>query len=166
MDHQKNNIYFLKMILKIGLSIICYLFFTLYTVPIYNSVRVYANEKLFVDKRTIVLAGASFIVEVADTPEKIKKGLSERKELVENTGMFFVYETSDFHPIWMKDMNFSIDIIWFDTSGHIVHILEDISPDTFPTLFVPSKESRYVLEIPAGTVKKYGIKLGDTIDLY
>lgn len=154
------------MFLKVGLSVICYLAFTLYTVPMYKNVRAYVDEKISSTTKTIVVGSTPITIEVADTPEKRIQGLSGREELRNNEGMFFIFEEIDFHGLWMKDMNFSIDIIWFDEYAEVVYIVQDIHPDTYPTVFKTPTKSKYVLEVPAGFVKREGIKLGDKIDLY
>jgi uncharacterized protein len=165
MNIVKNNIYFIKIFLKVFLSIICYLAFTLYTVPAYNNVRAYIDEKMVSSKKYIVVGESSIFVEIADTDEKRIKGLSGRKELARNSGMLFIFPKRDLHGIWMKDMNFSIDIIWFNEFGEIVHIVENATPESYPKTFTPPKKSQYVLEVRAGFVKREGLKLGDKVDL-
>lgn len=154
------------MFLKVGLSVFCYLAFTLYTVPMYKNVRAYVDEKMTSTTKTIVLGTTAITVDVADTLETRAQGLSGRKELKDHEGMFFIFEEVGLHGIWMKDMNFSIDIIWFDEYAEIIHIAQDIKPSTYPEVFTPPTKSKYVLEVPAGFVKQEGIKLGDKIDLY
>lgn len=166
MNPNRNNFYFLKISLKVVLSVACYLAFTLYTVPAYTHVRAYVDEKLFSDKRNIVVGETSILVDVVDTAEERKRGLSGRRELPENNGMFFIFQESSTHGFWMKDMNFAIDIIWFNEYGEAVYFVENIKPETYPTIFASPEESRYVLEVPAGFVEREGIKLGDKIDLY
>jgi uncharacterized membrane protein (UPF0127 family) len=132
----------------------------------YKNVRAYVDEKMFSDKKSVVVGETTVVVDVVDTPEERERGLSGRIELLENEGMLFIFEKLDLHGFWMKDMNFSIDIIWFNEYAEAVHVLENISPNTYPTVFSPPVQAKYVLEVPAGFIKTHGIKLGDTIDLY
>ena len=153
------------MSLKIVLSIACYLLFTIYTIPVFNNVKAYTEEK-FAQKRTLIVSDTPIVVEVVDRESKRIKGLSGRSELKSNEGMFFVFDRLDYHGIWMKDMLISIDIIWFNEYGEVVHVVENASPDTYPTVFKPTQKSKYVLEVSAGFIDKEGIKVGDTIDLF
>lgn len=155
-----------KFLLKIILSIICYFAFTFYTVPLYHNVRAYVDEKLLTNKKTIVIAENLLSIEVVDTDEKRALGLSGRLELLPNTGMLFVFQEKDKHDFWMKDMNFDIDIIWFNEYGEVIYFIEKATPESYPELLGPDKGSMFVLEVPAGYVKSSGIKLGDKIDLY
>lgn len=102
-------------------------------------------------------------LEIADTPEKRVQGLSGRKELAQGQGMLFVFDTLQKAGIWMKDMNFPIDIIWFDEQKTVVYIKEHATPESFPEVFIPSTPASFVLEVPAGFAKERGIEMGDAM---
>jgi uncharacterized membrane protein (UPF0127 family) len=65
----------------------------------------------------------------------------------------------------MKDMKYSIDIIWINGAGEIIDINEHVSPDTYPTTFYPPQPIRYVLETRDGFVREKGIKIGDIVEI-
>lgn len=115
-------------------------------------------------KKILVLAETSIRTEIVDTPAKRILGLSGRDSLSKGTGMLFVFETPDLHGFWMKDMNFPIDIIWFNEYSEVIHIVENASPESYPETFTPPSPSLYVLEVPAGFAQEHHIKLGDVID--
>jgi uncharacterized membrane protein (UPF0127 family) len=152
--------------LKVVLSIACYLLFTIYTVPTYKNVRAYVDERISTKKQNMIIGETAMQIIIVDTPESRQKGLSNREPLEEHEGMLFVFEENGQHGIWMKDMKFEIDIIWFNEYGEIIHYAENVSPDTYPQVFDAPQKSRYVLETLAGFVKQEGIKLGDKVDLY
>ncbi len=106
---------------------------------------------------------AEFSVDLALTEEERVQGLSGRAGLPTDTGLLFVFDRPDFYSIWMKDMNFSIDILWIDEDLRITHIEKNVSPQTFPKTFSSEVPSRFVLELPAGTVNNSDILVGDTI---
>lgn len=87
-------------------------------------------------------------------------GLSDRPILAENSGLFFIFPYSDTHGIWMKEMNFPIDIIWLDENYQIVAVKENAAPDSYPEVFKPTTPALYVLEVPAGFVQKHKISVG------
>lgn len=105
----------------------------------------------------------NILVEVFDDSQERVKGLSGRKELKKDEGAFFIFEIPDFYGIWMKEMNFPIDIAWIDKDFKIVYIENNISPETFPKIFYPTQKSLYVLEIGAGFLQKNEIKVGDSV---
>ncbi|MEN9921393.1 MAG: hypothetical protein RLZZ517_371 [Candidatus Parcubacteria bacterium] len=165
MFNERTNTYLVKKIVKVVLCILCYLAFTLYTVPAYHNIRAYADEK-FASKKSIIVGETPIIVEVLDEMKERERGLSNRPQLTEGTGVLFVFEEKGLHGFWMKDMSFSIDILWFNEYGELVYYIKNVSPDTYPVIFTPDEPAKYVIEVPAGFIKQEGIKIGDKIDLY
>lgn len=104
-------------------------------------------------------------VAIADTPAERVQGLSGRAQLAENTGLLLVFPNADHHGIWMKDMNFPIDVLWLNGGGRIVDIAHDVGPETFPTVFRPDAPAQYILEVNANFAEIFGIKIGDVVNL-
>lgn len=126
--------------------------------------------------------GRSLSVLLADTELKRMRGLSGRQSLAANEGMLFVFPKEDFHGIWMKDMLFSIDIIWLGgewtspacvngasrTCGKLlvaVDMKKDVLPDTFPAVFYPKEKAAYVLEAPSGFIQANNIAIWNVFRL-
>lgn len=116
-------------------------------------------------KKTIQIGSTQVSVDVADTPSLRERGLSGRADLAEGQGMLFIFDTDDKWGIWMKDMQFPIDIVWVDAGGIVVTVAHNISPDTFPKSFRPTAPARFVLEFPAGYAHRQGIVEGIKIVL-
>jgi len=109
----------------------------------------------------VLLDGRTVHVTVADTESARELGLGGRSGLAPDEGMLFVFPRDGRYAFWMKDMSFSIDIIWLAADGTVVHIEQAISPATYPETFAPETPARYVLELPAGYAKAYTVKVGD-----
>lgn len=114
---------------------------------------------------TVSIPGKQEPVEVyiADTPALHQKGLSGKEALGENEGMLFIFSEPQIPSFWMKDMLFNIDIIWLSEEWQVVDIHEGLTPESYPQTVTPSQESMYVLEVPAGFVKKNMIKKGQIL---
>ncbi len=112
------------------------------------------------------LNNCSIRVEISDTPALRQRGLSGRKSLAENAGMLFIFEHPDYHYFWMKDMKFSLDLIWI-LNGKVVDITPHVSPPSGPvrqlTRYRPSSPADRVLEVKAGVAETCGVKVGDEI---
>lgn len=104
-------------------------------------------------------------VYIADTEEKRTKGLGGLSSIPADYGMFFVFDHSDYHGIWMKDMLFPVDIVWIDENNRIVHIENNISPNTFPKIFTTPVKTKFVLELNANTAETYDLNMGSMIFL-
>lgn len=120
---------------------------------------------------TVTIGGASFTVDLADTPEKLFQGLSGREILEEGTGMLFVFQEERQHTFWMKDMRFPLDMIWITAECTIGDIIADVPnppPDqkngALPT-YSPSAPSTFVLELNAGVAAASGLQTGDQMTL-
>ncbi len=114
-------------------------------------------------KNFLIINNTRINIEIADTDTKRVLGLSGRMSLAENSGLLFIFPKPQKVGIWMKDMNFPIDIVWIDAVHTIIDIKQAVSPDTFPTVFYPRTSAMYVLELNAGFIKKHNIKIGDTV---
>lgn len=116
-------------------------------------------------KDSLVIGGKTFFIKIADTDEERALGLSGTKNISNREGLLFVFPTDDVYGFWMKDMNFPIDIVWIDKNMKIVHIEKNLSPESYPKVFTPDAESRYVLEISAGQAEQLKLKIGDIVKL-
>ena len=109
------------------------------------------------------VGSAAFSLWLADTDASRIQGLSGVEKLHLNGGLLMVYDTNDTHGIWMKDMNFPLDIVWLDSNKEVVYIVKNAPPENpVKTIYAPKDAAKYILELPAGSVKKSGIKTGDT----
>ena len=115
------------------------------------------------DKVILKISDIRLQIEVADTGEERVKGLSDRESLGYRDGMLFIFDNESLHGIWMKDMNFAIDILWIDEGYKVVDIKKDAKPESYPEVFIPEVPSKYVLEVNAGFLEENDIEIGDKI---
>jgi uncharacterized membrane protein (UPF0127 family) len=115
-------------------------------------------------KKAIVnISGSHLIASIADTPLARTNGLSNVRVIGPNEGKLFVFDSEDYHEFWMKDMNFSIDIIFINDKGTVVDFVENIAPETYPNSFKPKYPASKAIEVNAGWVKAQNIKIGDFV---
>ena len=116
------------------------------------------------DASPVLRAGNhAYQLEVVTTTTAQQKGLSGRPSLPINQGMLFSFTSEAQRCFWMKDMRFSVDMLWFNTNKQVVHIEPSVSPKTYPKIFCPSRPAKYVIEINAGQAKAAGITVGQTL---
>ena|SRR3989344_4308216 len=118
----------------------------------------------------VKIAEQKIQVELAITAVEQAQGLSGRQVLNDNEGMLFVFDSAGKHSFWMKDMNFPIDIIWFTPSEggagnsmKVVYIKKYAEPESFPEMYSPDVDAKYVLEVVAGFSEKNNLKAGDQV---
>ena len=123
----------------------------------------YTNEAI--DQPNIKIGQKTISVEIADTQEKQKKGLSGRENLPEDSGMLFVFKEEGRHQFWMKDMKFPIDIIWINKDT-VVDITHDARPENdggYLKIYEPRSKVRFVLEVNSGFAKENNVKIGNRV---
>ena len=111
----------------------------------------------------IRIAGQNIKVDLALDEKTRIQGLSGRSNLGEDEGMLFIFDSPGKYSFWMKDMNFSIDMVWLNKDQKIIYIKENASPESFPNSFGPNEEALYVLELVAGFTREHGVAIGDQI---
>lgn len=115
---------------------------------------------------TLQLGGRSYSITALRTEAELQKGLSGTESLAVDRAVVFVFPHDARWGIWMKDMNYPIDILWLDGREKIVHLVADAQPSSYPkTTFTPPKKARYVIELPSGTIKATGVTKGTIVSL-
>ncbi len=114
----------------------------------------------------LTVGQASFIVDIARTPSQRALGLSGRLSMNKDQGMLFVFDQPNQRSFWMKDMHFPLDFIWIRGGRVVETSLNVLPPDQTggePMVISPSEKVDRVLEVNAGSVSMYGIKVGDIV---
>lgn len=118
---------------------------------------------------TIMIGKTSLRVEVTQSPSALEKGLGGR-DRIGSDGMLFILPQKSIPTFWMKDMKFPLDFIWID-DDKVIDITEGVLAPRASEIesvlprYSPKFLTTHVLEISAGSVKKYGIQIGDTVVL-
>ena len=115
-------------------------------------------------KGTIKVDDVVLQVEIANTDAARTRGLMFQKELPFDKGMIFVFDNEQVVSMWMLNMQFTLDLIWFDSKGDVVHIEKNAEPcksalETVACTFqnAENKKAQYVLEVTSGFVDKFNI---------
>lgn len=107
------------------------------------------------------LGDGVFRTTLAISPQERERGLSGKTKLDSGEAMMLVFDSDERWGIWMKDMNFPLDIIWLDSDKKVVYIVKNAMPDSYPAeTFEPREAARYVVEVPAGSVDEKRIRVG------
>jgi len=103
-------------------------------------------------------------VQIADTEPRRVRGLMFQEQLPYDQGMIFVFEESGFYSLWMLNMQFPLDMIWFDSDGKVVYIDKNVPPckSALETVTCTGNnsaenEAKYILEVTAGFVDEFEI---------
>jgi len=120
---------------------------------------------LFTKTSKVTINKQAFTVYVAKTEKEKQIGLSGRNSISSTQGMIFLFDKPDYYGFWMKNMKFSIDIVYLNNKK-IVTIFPNVpypknATDQLP-VYTPTAPADTVVEFKAGTADKYKFKVGDT----
>ena len=121
---------------------------------------------------TIKIDDIILSVKIADTEANMARGLMFEEQLPYDEGMLFVFDKPETRSMWMLNMQFNLDVIWFDENGNVVSIDKNVPPCmTTIEIFacqengVSSDNTQYVLEVTAGFVDEFGITKDSKLEL-
>lgn len=101
-------------------------------------------------------------VEVAATPEARERGLMWREELPAGQGMLFIFPEEEVQRFWMRNTLIPLDMIFINSAGRIVGIVERAVPRSRVSRSV-GVPGRYVLEVPGGWSQTVGLTRGGAV---
>lgn len=97
-------------------------------------------------------------VAVADNPYRRFMGLMGKRELKEGAGLY-LKPCSSIHMFFMR---IALDVVFVDADGQIVHICHSIKPWRMSCIV---RHAKAAIELPAGTMNRFGVKTGDVLQL-
>lgn len=116
--------------------------------------------------QSVQIGSVTIQAEVRRTEAEQALGLSWRPSIGEKEGMVFVYTSAQPVMYWMKGMQFPLDFIWV-RNGKVVEVTEQVPPPTSQDPVVrtvtPTQQVDTVIEVNAGFVDKYAIRVGDEV---
>lgn len=119
------------------------------------------------DYDALISIGTTTIpVTIADTDNEREQGLSGTPYLAGQTGKLFIFDAPGKYGFWMKDMAYSLDIIWIDADLRVVGISKDISPETYPEVFYPPTDVVYALEVNSGFSTQHDISVNQLLTFH
>ena len=101
---------------------------------------------------------------LADTRELQIRGLSNTPFLPKGVGMLFIFDNENNHGIWMKDMNYSIDVVWLNDEKEVIYVIDDMAPESYPTVYEPKTKSLYIIEFNDQFFEQNNLSVGDKLE--
>ena len=118
--------------------------------------------------RPVVLPdGVRIIAEVMTQEKDVLRGMMFRETFPEGRGMLFIHGSPNQYQYWMYQVKVPLDIVWMDTRGRVVEVVENAPPCTTVASQCPNyggnATSQVVLELPGGTARRHGVVVGEVI---
>ncbi|MEM0913332.1 MAG: DUF192 domain-containing protein [Planctomycetota bacterium] len=118
----------------------------------------------------IDIAGETFHLELALTPDEQFQGLSDRESIAEDGGMIFVFPSAARRVFVMRRCLVPIDIAFVSPTGSVTAAYAmQVEPYDRPDFLLKPYRSRYraqyVIEVAGGTWERLGLEAGDELSL-
>ncbi|MDH4358845.1 MAG: DUF192 domain-containing protein [Candidatus Berkelbacteria bacterium] len=108
----------------------------------------------------VKINGNKYELEVAQTDDAQRKGLSGREKLDKNKGVLFIYSQSDYPQFWMKDTLIPLQLLLIDNCA-IVEIKEmpvEKDPANPEAIYKSSVKADKAIELNANSIPEDSIR--------
>jgi uncharacterized membrane protein (UPF0127 family) len=120
------------------------------------------HQKSTANTRLLRVGQNYYQLEEVTTLPAQEQGLGSRVAMDADRGMLFTYTRDDQRCFWMKDMHFSLDIIWVDHVHNVTHIEPHLAPSTYPQTYCAT--GQYVIELSSGEAAKDRLEAGQNLN--
>jgi uncharacterized protein len=117
-------------------------------------------------KGTVKINDDVITVEIAQTSAEKQRWLTFRQDkLPLDTAMLLKYDKPDLYQVWMLNIQYNLDLVWFDDSGKAVYLLKDVPPcqnlvESESCTYKTTSPSIYVLAATSGFINSHHIQVG------
>jgi hypothetical protein len=82
--------------------------------------------------------------------------------------MLIKHEEPDLYEVWMLNIEYNLDLIWFDENGNAVYIKENVPPcdnvvETISCTYKTTKPALYLMAATAGFIDVHNIAIGSNM---
>jgi hypothetical protein len=122
-------------------------------------------------KGTVKIDDDVITVEIAETGPERQRWMTFRQDrLPLDTAMLIKHDRSDLHEVWMMNIEYNLDLIWFDEDGNVVYLIRDAPPcgNVIETVSCTYKTTKYALYVMAGTsgfIDEHNITIGSKMTI-
>jgi len=104
-------------------------------------------------------------LEICDDDYTRMRGMMMRKAFHPDWGMLFIFERDEMRAFWMRNTYIPLDMVFIRRDGSVANVLSQAKPlDETPT-YRSTDRVRYVLELPAGSLQRFGIDAATVFDM-
>jgi uncharacterized protein len=112
--------------------------------------------------------GFALRAELASTTAELLNGMKFRESLAPDRGMLFVHGKPGNYRYWMYQVLVPLDLIWMDHERRVVQLVHKAPPCPGPRenclAYGGQAMAVYILEVPAGTAAREGLKVGNQLE--
>ena len=122
-------------------------------------------------KGTVKINDDVITVEVAQTAAERQRWLTFRQDMLPlDTAMLIKYDKQDLYEVWTLNIEYNLDLIWFDENGNAVYMKKDVPPcsnlvETVSCTYKTTALALYVVAASPGFIDAHGITVGSKMTI-
>lgn len=122
-------------------------------------------------KGTVRIGNDVITVEIAHSEAEKQRWLTFRQDkLPLDHAMLLKYDQPDLYQVWLLNIQYNLDLVWFNQNGTAVYLIKDAPPcqnvvETFTCTYKTTKPAMYILASTAGFIDKHSIGLGSNMTI-
>ena len=117
-------------------------------------------------KGTVKVGSDVITVEIAHSDAEKQRWLTFRQDTLPlDSAMLLKYDQPDLVQVWMLNIQYNLDLVWFDQNGTAVYMIKNALPcqnlvESFSCTYKTTKPAMYVLASTSGFIQRHSIGLG------
>jgi uncharacterized membrane protein (UPF0127 family) len=117
-------------------------------------------------KGTVKINDYVITVEIAETTAERQRWLTFRQDrLPMDSALLLKYEKPDLYEIWMLNIEYNLDLVWFDQDGSVVYMIKNAPPcqnmlDTYSCTYKTTSPALNILAATSGFIDSHKIAKG------
>jgi uncharacterized protein len=122
-------------------------------------------------KGTVRIDDDVITVEIAETAAETQRWMTFRQDrLPLDAAMLIKHDSPDLHEVSMLNIEYNLDLIWFDEGGNVVYMIKDAPPcenlfETVSCTYKTTKQALYVMAATSGFIDSHGIFVGSKMTI-
>jgi uncharacterized membrane protein (UPF0127 family) len=122
-------------------------------------------------KGTVRVDDDVITVEIAETAAEQQRWMTFRQDrLPLDTAMLIKHDRPDLYEVWMLNIEYNLDLIWFDGDGNAVYMIEDAPAcgnvvETVSCTYKTTKQALYVMAATSGFIDEHDISVGSKMTI-
>lgn len=122
-------------------------------------------------KGTVRIGDDVITVEIADTTAERQRWLTFRQERLEtDEALLLKYDQPDLYEVWMLNIEYNLDLIWFDQDGNAVYLVKNAPPcqnviETVSCTYKTTARAVYVMASTSGFIDAHNISIGSKLSI-
>ncbi len=117
-------------------------------------------------KGTVRINSDVITVEIAHTDAEKQRWLTFRQDrLPYDSAMLLKYDTPDLYQVWMLNVQYNLDLVWFNQNGTAVYMIKNAAPcqnlvESISCTYKTTRPAMYVVASTAGFIDRHSISIG------